>query len=68
MTILNIGIATAKIYGVMKNRLRAKGKPIPENDIWIASIAKEHRLTVLTRDHHFQYIVDIKTEMLDPDQ
>ncbi len=30
---------TARHYGEIKNRLRIKGHPIPENDIWIAAIA-----------------------------
>ncbi len=29
---------TAKIYGNLKNELQKKGRPIPENDIWIAAI------------------------------
>src|SRR2546423_528645 len=33
---------TAKWYGEIKNSLRAKGRPIPENDIWIAAIAKQY--------------------------
>lgn len=35
---------TAKEYGSIKNRLREKGTPIPENDIWISAIAKQHIL------------------------
>lgn len=47
---------TAKIYGEMKNALRSKGSLIPENDIWIAAIAVQHGLTLLTRDAHFRQI------------
>jgi tRNA(fMet)-specific endonuclease VapC len=32
--------ATAQYYGAIKNHLRAKGHPIPENDIWIAATAR----------------------------
>jgi predicted nucleic acid-binding protein len=28
----------------------------PENDIWIAATAKQHGLTVASRDSHFDYI------------
>jgi tRNA(fMet)-specific endonuclease VapC len=45
--------ATAQEYGQIKNDLRAKGRPIPENDIWIAAIAKQYNLAVVTRDGHF---------------
>jgi tRNA(fMet)-specific endonuclease VapC len=43
----------AREYGEIKNALRVKGQPIPENDIWIAAIAKQHNLTLATRDAHF---------------
>ncbi|MFY9621282.1 MAG: type II toxin-antitoxin system VapC family toxin [Pyrinomonadaceae bacterium] len=38
---------TSRHYGEIKNNLRAKGRPIPENDIWIAAVAKQYRLTVV---------------------
>jgi tRNA(fMet)-specific endonuclease VapC len=39
--------------------LRKKGKPIPENDIWIAAIARRYQLTIVTRDKHFKEIESI---------
>ena len=45
--------ATAHVYGQIKNALRAKGRPIPENDIWIAAIAMQYNLALVTRDSHF---------------
>ncbi len=50
---------TAKHYGRIKNHLRAKGNPIPENDIWIAALAKQYHMTLVTRDQHFQGIKKI---------
>jgi tRNA(fMet)-specific endonuclease VapC len=47
---------TAKHYGIVKNRLRAKGRPIPENDIWIAAVALQHTLELVSRDPHFKQI------------
>jgi len=41
-------------------RLRKSGTPIGANDMWIASIAKELDLTVLTTDTDFSYIEDLK--------
>jgi tRNA(fMet)-specific endonuclease VapC len=52
-TVLVSDAGTAREYGEIKNYLRAKGRPIPENDIWIAAIAKQHGLTLATRDAHF---------------
>ncbi len=45
---------TARQYGEIKNALRLKGRPLPENDIWIAALARQHDLTLVTRDTHFQ--------------
>lgn len=62
VTILNITKSTTRSYGVIKDQLRLKGKPIPENDIWIASLALEHNLILLTKDKHFEYIDGISIE------
>ena len=60
--ILDITKATARIYGEIKDKLRIKGKMIPENDIWIAAITKEHSLTLLTRDSHFKNVDGITVD------
>jgi tRNA(fMet)-specific endonuclease VapC len=53
---------TAEHYGEIKSQLKAKGHPLPENDVWIAAIAKQHSLTVVTRDQHFQEIDGLHLE------
>lgn len=60
VTVLNITPSTAKVYGIIKEQLRAKGRPIPENDIWIAAIAIENDMILLTRDEHFDYVDGIR--------
>jgi tRNA(fMet)-specific endonuclease VapC len=52
-TVMVSDTATAQAYGQIKNSLRAKGRPIPENDIWIAAIAMQYNLALVTRDSHF---------------
>jgi tRNA(fMet)-specific endonuclease VapC len=52
-TVLGCDGVTAQEYGRIKNGLRAKGRPIPENDIWIAATAMQHNLMLITRDGHF---------------
>ena len=54
--VLGCDMETARIYGDVKNALRIKGHPIPENDIWIAAIAIQHNLTLVSRDRHFNEI------------
>jgi len=53
---------TARYYGATKDRLRKKGRPIPENDIWIAAIALQYDLILTTRDEHFREVENLKTE------
>lgn len=52
---------TAAIYGELMAALRAKGRPIPENDVWIAAVAVQHSLPLLTRDAHFQNVETLQT-------
>ena len=53
---------TASSYGAIKKHLQATGHPIPENDIWIAASARQHELTLVTRDGHFDYVEDLFIE------
>ncbi|MBW3637929.1 MAG: type II toxin-antitoxin system VapC family toxin [Armatimonadetes bacterium] len=54
---------TAKIFGEVKNQLRRIGRPIPENDIWIAATALQHDLILASRDAHFQAVDGLKVEI-----
>jgi tRNA(fMet)-specific endonuclease VapC len=51
--VLHCDGATAAAYGELKAALRAQGSPIPENDLWIAALARQHDLTLVSRDAHF---------------
>ena len=53
---------TARVDGEIKYRLKVKGRPIPENDIWIAAIAHQHHLVLVTRDAHFQHVDGLQVE------
>lgn len=60
-TVLVCDSETAQRYGDVKNKLRLKGRLLPENDIWIAALALQHDLIVVTRDAHFQEVENLKT-------
>ena len=45
--------STSEQYGDVKAELAGMGKPIPDNDIWIAAIARQFDLPLVTRDRHF---------------
>ena len=54
--ILNPGRETAEHYARLFVQLKRAGTPIPDNDIWIAALALEHDLGLITRDRHFEFI------------
>ncbi len=55
--LLYLSQRSAKIYGEESARMRAKGDRIGDNDLWIASSAKEHELSVLTANvQHFSRV------------
>ena len=47
---------TAEHYARLFVQLKRAGTPIPDNDLWIAALALQHDLTLITRDGHFQQV------------
>ena len=45
--------SVAARYASIRLALKAKGKPIPENDIWIAAACLDVQATLLSQDVHF---------------
>ncbi|HQZ38337.1 MAG TPA: type II toxin-antitoxin system VapC family toxin [Vicinamibacterales bacterium] len=58
--VLNVTVATAKVYAELRLALRVKGRPIPENDLWIAALCVEHQVPLAAVDAHFDAIDDLK--------
>jgi predicted nucleic acid-binding protein len=54
--VLHVTEETALRYAEVDVYLRKKGRPIPRNDVWIAAVALEHGLQLLTLDGHFREI------------
>ncbi len=50
----------AENYAIIKTSLLRKGKPIPENDIWIAATAMRYQLSLYTNDKHFTEVEGIR--------
>lgn len=61
-TIIDHDTVTAYEYGVIRNQLGVKGRMIRENDIWIAAVARQHDLTLVSRDHHFAEVDGVRWE------
>lgn len=54
--VLRHDLETAEYYALIVRRLKARGKPIPPNDIWIAANAMKHGLALYSGDAHFEEI------------
>jgi tRNA(fMet)-specific endonuclease VapC len=52
---------TTEVYGQVKAELARLGKPIPDNDLWIAAMARQYDLPLATRDAHFTQVPRLKT-------
>jgi tRNA(fMet)-specific endonuclease VapC len=57
--ILQNNLLVAEAYSNIRKVLKEKGKPIPENDIWIAAACWVNELPLATRDKHFSEIPDL---------
>jgi predicted nucleic acid-binding protein len=54
--LLTHDLETAEYYATVFKRLKAKGAPIPTNDIWIAANAMKHGLALYSFDRHFDKV------------
>lgn len=54
--ILDITKEAARHYAALREEPRAAGTPLPENDVWIAFLAREHGLAVLSRVRRFDVV------------
>lgn len=61
-TVLFSNMETARQYGLIRADLAQKGRPIPDNDVWIAAIAVEYNLVLVTRDTHFENVDKLSIE------
>jgi tRNA(fMet)-specific endonuclease VapC len=61
-TVLVCDVATAELYAQVKHALWQKGRPIPENDIWIAATALQYGLPLVSNDAHFAEVSGLTRE------
>jgi len=60
--VLEVTPRTSRVYGDVKAALKRTGRPIPENDIWIAAQAIQHGLTLISKDRHFDHVEGLLLE------
>lgn len=54
--VLAIVEETTIFYASIRQQLRKAGTPLPSNDVWIAALAQQHGLPILSRDTHFDAV------------
>lgn len=63
LDLLAVTPATAVAYAALRVTLKRLDRPIPANDAWIAALALQHRLPVLSRDLHFDVVPDLERQV-----
>jgi len=58
-TVLAADETTTRHYAEIRLQLTSAGTPIPMNDLWIAAIARQHKLPVISRDAHFDHVAGL---------
>lgn len=58
-TVLAADEITTRHYAEIRLQLSSAGTPIPMNDLWIAAIARQHQLPVVSRDTHFDHVAGL---------
>ena len=58
--VLATDLATAFVYAEVREQQRRLGRPLPENDLWIAALARLHELPIVSRDTHFDLVPRVK--------
>ena len=48
-------------YAQVREAMRARGRPIPENDVWVAALCTQHARTLVTRDSDFEHVPSLKS-------
>lgn len=60
--ILDVTEATTLTYARVRASLKKLGRAIPANDAWIAALALQHRLPVMSRDEHFDAVPGLRRQ------
>ena len=56
VSFIPVGPVTADRYSRVMTALKAKGRPIPTNDVWIAAHAMETGADLVSADRHFEHV------------
>jgi len=58
--VLAVDEETAAMYAEIRDELKQGGHPIPANDAWIAALARQHGMSVISQDRYFDSVPKLK--------
>lgn len=58
--LLHIDEITAKLFGEIASQLRQNGRPIQQDDMWIAALCKQYGYTLATADKGFAAVLGLE--------
>lgn len=59
-SVLSADARTAEVYAEVRLDLKRRGRPIPENDVWIAALCLQHGAFLATSDSHFNEVAGLR--------
>ena len=59
-SVFGVNEDTAVAYAEIRSELKEAGTPIPSNDAWIAALARQHGLPILSQDRHFDLVKNLR--------
>ena len=59
--VLDTTVSTSRVYAQLRLDSKVRGRPVPENDLWIAASCVEHDVPLATDDAHFAGFSTLKT-------
>jgi tRNA(fMet)-specific endonuclease VapC len=60
LEVLPVTAETSISYAALRSALKLRGRPIPANDAWIAALAVQHDMPILSRDTHFDALPELR--------
>lgn len=58
--VLSPNSRTLPYYASLRLELKSAGTPIPANDVWIAAITRQHNMSLVSLDIHFDKVIKLK--------
>jgi tRNA(fMet)-specific endonuclease VapC len=62
--IITPNLVTSYYYAPIYTELKTKGQLIQQNDVWIAALAMQNELTLLTRDKDYERVSSLRMQIL----